>query len=113
MALLLGRTDLWGEVGIPALPTQADPRLFYAQVGWVTDRLSLEAGFASFGSLSFQHGELDRAGRSIGLWAAARTASADRGAHRPGRRHLPVHHGGRHRLPRAAAKPPTELSAGR
>lgn len=75
-AVLLGRTDLWGEVGIPTLPTQIDPRLFYAEVGWATDRFRLEGGVATFGSLGFSGGEIDRASKSFGAWVAGRWAFA-------------------------------------
>jgi len=77
-AFLLGRTDLWGEVSVPPMPTPADPRLFHLAVGWTHPRISGIAGFGTFGTLGYQRNELDLAGGKLGLFAHLETPLTER-----------------------------------
>jgi len=77
-AFLLGRTDLWGEVSVPPMPTPADPRLFHLAVGWTHPRISGLAGFGTFGSLGYQRNALELAGGKLGLFAHLETPLTER-----------------------------------
>lgn len=66
--LVLGTTRLWGEVGLPTLPTPFDPRLFHLALGFVVDRWSGTAGFGSFGTLGYAHNTTDKASTSFGVY---------------------------------------------
>ena len=78
-ALLIGERDLWGEVIVPAFPTDADPRLFYAGAGWHHGPYLLEGGVATFGSIGYAREEVSRAGTNFGLWLAATWTVPDGG----------------------------------
>lgn len=78
LTLMLGRTDLWGEVAVPHLPTPADPRIFHLGVGWTHPRISGVAGFGTFGTLGFKPDTLDRAGSRLGAFAHLDTPLTDR-----------------------------------
>lgn len=69
LALLLGQTDLWGEVGVPPLPTPSDPRLFHVACGFEFPRLSGLAGLGTMSTLGFSRDELDKAGAFPGAFA--------------------------------------------
>ena len=77
-ALLLGRTDLWGEVGVPTLPTPTDPRLVYVAGGWQHPWVSGVAGFGTFGTLGYQRDEIDKAGSWLGVFAHLERALTER-----------------------------------
>lgn len=72
-ALLLGLRDLWGEVGVPALPTAADPRLFYLAVGWRHRLVSGVAGAGTFSTVGYQRDAIDRGGSWLGAFAHLET----------------------------------------
>lgn len=71
-AFLLGVRDLWGEVGLPSIPTHADPRLFFVQMGWRQPLFELEAGLATFGSLGYRVDEIRKVGGGFGVWLSGR-----------------------------------------
>ena len=77
-ALLLGLRDLWGEVGVPTLPTPADPRLFYVAFGWRHPRVSGVAGAGTFSTVGYQRDELDRGGAWLGVFAHLETPLTER-----------------------------------
>lgn len=77
-ALLLGLRDLWGEVGVPTLPTPADPRLFYLAVGWRHPWVSGVAGAGTFSTVGYQRDELDRGGAWLGVFAHLETPLTER-----------------------------------
>lgn len=56
-ALIVGTARLWGELGIPTLPTPADPRQFHLAFGFSLGRWSGTAGVANFSTLGYgSHG---------------------------------------------------------
>lgn len=59
LALLVGTTTHWGELGIPTLPTPADPRQFYLAWGFALGRWTGSAGIANFATLGWGHEGLD------------------------------------------------------
>lgn len=71
-AFLLGLRDLWGEVGLPSVPTHADPRLFFVQLGWRQPHFELAAGLATFGSLGYREDAIHKVGGGFGLWLSGR-----------------------------------------
>ncbi|PKN54966.1 MAG: hypothetical protein CVU56_23810 [Deltaproteobacteria bacterium HGW-Deltaproteobacteria-14] len=73
LGLLLGRSDLWVEIGVPTLPTHDDPRFLSLVVGWRQPLFTLEGGIATFTSLTWARGALDRTGLGPGVWLTART----------------------------------------
>lgn len=77
-ALLLGLRDLWGEVGVPTLPTPADPRLFYLAFGWRHPWVSGVAGAGTFSTVGYQRDELDRGGAWLGAFAHLETPLTER-----------------------------------
>lgn len=77
-AVLVGTRELWGEVAIPTLPTQSDPRQFYAGIGWRPDGYTLDAGIAQFGALGYQHDTLDKTAANLGVWAHGTVRVAER-----------------------------------
>lgn len=78
LTLMLGRTDLWGEVGIPALPIPTDPRLFHVGVGWRHPRVSGVVGLGTFGTPGFKHDEVENAGAWVGAFAHLETPLTER-----------------------------------
>jgi hypothetical protein len=76
--LVLGTTRLWGEVGLPTLPTPFDPRLFHLAMGFVVDRWSGTAGFGSFGTLGYAHNTTDKASTSFGVYGDVTMRVTDR-----------------------------------
>lgn len=67
-ALLVGTAAHWGELGIPTLPTPADPRQFYLAWGFALGRWSGSAGIANFATLGWGREGLGATGTWPGVY---------------------------------------------
>jgi hypothetical protein len=72
VAAVFGWRDLWAEIALPAMPTHADPRLFYVQGAWRDEVWALAASVGTFASHAFAGDDIEKTGSIFGVWLEAR-----------------------------------------
>lgn len=72
LGAVFGWRDLWVELGLPAQPTHADPRLFYLQGAWRNEHFMAAAAVCTFGTHAFAGDDIEKSGAFFGVWLEGR-----------------------------------------
>jgi hypothetical protein len=72
LGAIFGWRDLWLELGLPAQPTHADPRLFFLQAAWRNDHIMAAAAVCTFATHAFAGDDIEKAGAFFGVWLEGR-----------------------------------------